>query len=54
MTQRKIFTFTGGVAISFNRADWKGKLLYVYFNTTSDAEGNWKVDAVTFQQQRSE
>lgn len=37
---------------SFNRPDWIGKLLFVYFDTTNYEDGNWKIDWVEFQQVR--
>ena len=37
---------------NFNRSDWIGKLLYVYFDTTFYDDGNWKIDWVEFQQVR--
>jgi hypothetical protein len=40
----------GHKGYSFNRPDWRGKLLYVYFDTTFYDDGNWKIDRVEFQQ----
>jgi hypothetical protein len=35
---------------SFDRPDWKGQELYIYFDTTMYEEGNWRIDGVTFSQ----
>jgi len=41
----------GHKGYSFNRPDWRGKLLWVYFSsTTFNGDPNWKIDRVEFQQ----
>jgi hypothetical protein len=42
----------GHRSYSFYRPDWVGKNLYIYFQASSDANGAWEVDGVSFQQQR--